>query len=68
MQQLDSLGHPPASEATIWTLENKLPKRCLEKLWKERKNVEARAGPGNVWSGDSVLRKIAGEDFMGNIS
>ena len=50
VQQLDSLGHPPASEATIWTLENKLPRRCLEKLWEERKNVEARAGPGNVWN------------------
>ena len=43
VQQLDSLGHPPASEATIWTLENKLPRRCLEKLWEKRKNVEAKA-------------------------
>ena len=50
IQQLDSLGHAPASEETIWTLEGKLPRRCLEKLLECKKAVEVRAPPDNVWN------------------
>lgn len=49
IQQLSSLGHPPASEETMWMLESKLPRRCLEKLMDEKKAVTARAAPNNVW-------------------
>ena len=49
VQQLESLGHPPASEETIWNLEERLPRRCLDKLMDEQKRVEARLAPDNVW-------------------
>ena len=52
VQQLANVGHPPASEETIMSLEAKLPYRCLEKLLEQRKVVEARVVGGNVWNLD----------------
>ena len=49
VQQLDSLGHMPASEETMWLLEGKLPRRCLEKLMENKKTTLALAAPHNVW-------------------
>ena len=39
VQQLDSLGHMPAFEETMWLLEGKLPRRRLEKLMENKRQL-----------------------------